>query len=259
MKLGTLVEVLNAVHLSKYVDSPFKQRGGIMLVAPPASLKSTLLGFLQEYPQAIVVSDLNVQSFKGLRTSMVAGHISTLVFSDLEKLYQRHGNVASNLEGHLKGIVDEGFRRPSFEDQRAVCVPAHATVIACMTENFYERKISQWLDDGFARRFIWVHYQLANPEAILRAISRWQPINTTNNGNFIPKVPSNRSINGNLFTDAETQWFEHMLRYHPQRETPLILMRKMAAVLRWKFRKEWKKILRDFEPSLGPNGTRVTL
>jgi hypothetical protein len=257
MKLSTLVEILNAVHLSRYVESPYIQRGGIMLVAPPASLKSSMLQFLTEYPSVMVISDLNVQSFNTMRSDIVAGHVSTLVFSDLEKLYQRHSSVSSNLEGHIKAIADEGFRRPSFQDQRAICIPAHAAVIACMTEDFYERKISQWLNDGFARRFIWAHYALQNPELILDALDKGQLVSLTGNG-FSPLIPASKQIDGKLSSE-ESAIVARILRFHRQRETSTILMRKMVSVLKWKFKKEWKDIVHDFAQSLTPIGAKVTL
>lgn len=258
MKLSTLIEVLNAVHLSRYVESPYKQRGGLMLVAPPASLKSSILDFLTEYPSAMIVSDLNVQSFNTLRSDIVAQHITTLVFSDLEKLYQRHASVSSNLEGHIKALADEGFRRPSYQDQRAISMPAHAAIIACMTEDFYERKIGQWLNDGFARRFIWSHYSLENPDLILDAIRTGTLLNLSSEG-FSPIIPASRKITNHLERN-EVDFLQRMLRYHRQRETPFILLRKIAAVLKWKFPKNgWKKILDDFEPSMLKNGARVTI
>lgn len=257
MRLATLIEVLNAVHLSRYVETPYKQRGGMMCCAPPASLKSSTLDFLTEYPSVMIVSDLNVQSFNLLRSDIVAQHITTLVFSDLEKLYQRHSSVSSNLEGHIKALADEGFRRPSYQDQRAISMPAHAAIIACMTEDFYERKIGQWLNDGFARRFIWCHYSLENPEIILDAIRTGTLLDLSSEG-FSPVIPANRKIVDTL-ERGEVDFLQRMLRYHRQRETPFILLRKIAAVLKWKFRKDWKKILQDFEPSLLKNGAKVTL
>lgn len=257
MKLSTLVEVLNAVHLSRYVQTPFIQRGGIMLVAPPASLKSSCLSFLQEYPSVMMISDLNVQSFNTMRSDIVSGRTSTLVFSDLEKLYQRHSSVSTNLEGHIKAIADEGFRRPSFQDQRAVCIPAHASIIACMTENFYEKKISQWLNDGFARRFIWCHYALENPELILDALDMGQLIRLSDK-TFSPMIPADRRIESDI-TKEESVFIARMLRFHHQRETPTILMRKVLSVLKWKFKREWRTVLNDFAPSLTHTGAKVSL
>lgn len=227
------------------------------MVAPPASLKSSLLNFLTEYPSVMLATDLNVQSFNAMRNDIVAKHVTTLVFSDLEKLYQRHSSVASNLEGHIKALADEGFRRPSFQDQRAICIPAHAAVIACMTESFYEKRIANWLDDGFSRRFIWIHYSLQNPELITDALDQGKLVTLSNN-TFEPKIPLNRQIACEI-SKEEGQYIARLLRYHRQRETSTILMRKIVAVLKWKFSKDWRKITDDFAPSLTPHGARVTL
>jgi hypothetical protein len=260
MKLSTLREIINSVHLSRYVESTFPQRGGLMLVAPPAALKTSILEFLTEYPSAMILSDINVQTLSRLRADISSGHLSTLAFTELEKIYQRHGSVASNVEGHLKAFVDEGFRHASFEDQRTPIHPARCTIIACMTPVFFNKKISDWFDDGFARRFIWCHYHLENPELITEAIGKWELLEL--DGEFVFKTPANRKIPYNL-TPKESELLKRMLRFHKNRETPFILLSKMACALKWRFGDKepdkWIHILKDFEPALGKEGATVTI
>ena len=47
VSVSCMIECLAAAHLSNYVDSPFHERGGIMLVGPPGSLRTTLTRALE--------------------------------------------------------------------------------------------------------------------------------------------------------------------------------------------------------------------
>lgn len=230
-----------------------------MLVAPPAALKTSVLEFLSEYPSVMLLSDINVQTLTKLRGDISSEQISLLGFVEMEKIYQRHASVASNVEGHLKSFVDEGFRHASFEDQRTPIMPARCSIVGCMTPTFYNKKITQWFDDGFARRFVWCHYRLDNPELILDAIKRWSLLEL--DGDFTYRVPTNRRIKFSL-EEKDLQLLDRMLRFHKNRETPLILMSKIACALRWKYDKQpdkWLDILKDFAPSLGKEGAIVTI
>src|SRR5256885_1629489 len=119
MKVTTLMEVISAGHLAKFVDGPFDQRGGIFLVGPPGHLKSTIIKLaLIEYPDTLVLSDINVQEFGRLKNSLIGGRYTTIGFGEFEKLYERNPTTAANLEGTLRGMVEEGFDKLSFESQQ---------------------------------------------------------------------------------------------------------------------------------------------
>lgn len=259
MHIKTLREILNAVHLSRYVEGPYKHRGGLFLVAPPGSLKSSVLEFLDYYPSAMILSDVNVQTLSKLRADISANQITTLIFTELEKIYQRHSSVSANVEGHLKSFVDEGFRHASFEDQRTPIQSARCSIIACVTPAFFNANISRWLDSGFARRFIWAHYHLENPELIVEAISKWELLEL--DGDFTYRLPPNHSIKYSL-TSVETRDLLYMLRHHRNRETSFILLMKIACALKWKYQKtpkKWREIIEDFSPALGKEGAGITI
>jgi len=44
-----------------------------------------------------------------MRDDIAGGRINTLSFLEMEKIYQRHASTSSNIEGHLKAMVEEGF------------------------------------------------------------------------------------------------------------------------------------------------------
>ena len=87
MQVRSLLEVLDAAHLTKFVRSPFSSRGGILLIGPPETLRTTLISSaLEDYPDALVLSDINVKQLIEMREDMSAGKITTLAFTELAKL-----------------------------------------------------------------------------------------------------------------------------------------------------------------------------
>lgn len=259
MTYGSLIEVVSAVHLSRYVTGPYLSRGGLLIVAPAGQLKSTAVELLDLFPDAKVLSDLNVQSMIKLRDDIVAGDIQTLAFSDLEKLYKRHSSVSANLEGILMALVEEGFRKASFQDQRMVSIPARCTVVAAMTMKFYETKITEWSDNGFARRFLIAHYRLANGWKLEQAIAAWRKHHLDHD--FSPRVPASREIPYTV-RDSDQAIIDRMLKHQRSKLTPRILLQRLVCVLRWKFAKQPKRveqILIELEGLLGPNGGTITL
>jgi hypothetical protein len=259
MTYSSLIEIVAAVHLSRYVVSPFPNRGGLILVAPAGQLKSTALEVLDSYPDAKIVSDLNVQSLIKLRDDMIAGEVQTLAFPDFEKLYKRHGAVASNVEGILMALVEEGFRKASFQDQRMVAIPARCAVVGAMTLKFYESMITQWADNGFARRFLIAHYRVSNPWKLEDAIKRWQRHEL--DGSFVSSRPINQEIRYSITPRIEAV-IDRSLKHQRSRLTPRITLAKIASVLAWKFPKEPKRvaaIMNDFAACLGPNGGTLDL
>jgi hypothetical protein len=258
LKLSSLMEVLVAAHLTELVDSPFDQRGGIMLVAPPGNLKSTLIrAAYDHFPDAKVLSDLNIQTLIGLRDDIAAKRLNTLAFTEVEKLYQRHSATAGNIEGHLKAMVEEGFTRASFEDQRMFCLSARCLVAGSLLPVIYRQKYKQWNDNGFLRRFLWVTYTLRDQDALMKAIHDWKKL-TLRNGISYPIM-----MGGKLpykVTEQESRTIRKMIHFQPGQETPYVLMKKIYSILIWKHKgKNAMRILTDFSEGLQREGGQLTL
>lgn len=256
MRANSLLEVIDAGHLSKYVEAPFDQRGGLMIVGPPGSLKSTFIKCsLAEYPNCLIMSDLNVQQLIQLRDDLAGGRYSTIGFLEFEKLYQRAKPTAENLEGHIKALVDEGFTRSSFEDQRMMQLHATAFVVGAMTYSFYSNRFSQWNQSGFARRFLWANIRLKNPQLITDAIHQWTLVSF---GSLARKTPASRHIPYTV-TREESSRILTMLREQPGDATPFITMKKMLCALKWKHGKPAyaMRLLSDFAECLRKNGAAI--
>lgn len=256
MTYQTLIEIVSAAHLSHFVTSPHQSRGGLMIVAPPGGLKTTAIEVLDHYATAKVLSDINVQSLMQMRDDMLAGQIQTIAFTDLEKIYRRHSAVASNVQGIIMAMAEEGFRRASFQDQRMTTLAARCTVIGGMTTKCYETHITDWADTGFARRFLWIHYRMnATLSKLEGAIKKWERY--TIDHDFAVRLPADQSIPSITIPDPIHAKFDACLKHQRSRLTPRLVLQRIYSVLAWKFSKQPKRvnqILDDFLPAITAEG-----
>lgn len=227
----TMIEVLDAAHLTAHLSTPdFPKRGGIMLIGPPGAMKSSFIfSALSYYPSALVLSDLNINSLMACRDELISGRFKTMVFPEYEKLYQRKSDTATNIEGTIKQLVEDGFTRASFEPQGMMSMNARALVIGAITYSFYTNHYEGWKTSGFARRFLWVSIRLRDPDKIMDAVNDWKLISI--DGIERKPIPSesipfhvSREESGKLRAMLSTQ----------SEATPFVLLKKIFAVLKWK-------------------------
>lgn len=258
MKATTMIEILDAAHLAHFVESPFQSRGGLLLIGPPGVLKTTLVRCaVSDYPDARGLSDINVQQLMVMKDDIAGGKYNTLAFYALEKLYQRHSSTAANVEGTIQAFVEEGFTSASFEDQRRQTIVARCMVVGAMTESLHRKKFTEWMDSGFARRFLHCLYRLENNSALMDSVEKWQPLIMDG---ITRKWPSNRIIPRAKISPEETQMIRRSLRFQPGETTPYQLLLKIYSVLRWKYpQAKARSIYMDFSQCLTQNGAIMTL
>lgn len=257
MKFSSLVEVTSAVHLAPRVAGELSdERGGLMLAAPPGQLKTTAIEYLEQFPKAKLISNITNKSLTSLRQDFLSGEIVTMGFPDYDMIYKRHGSVASQIEGTLMSLMGEGWRNPAFSDQRVDVLKARCTILGGITIKCYEEKISEWIDSGFARRFLWSKFTLKNPELLEESISKWKRFEL--DGDFILKLPANKIPH--TLTDNQGTKVLYQLRFQNDRKLPQMMAQRIISVLCWKHgvKKGWE-IWDDFAPSLGRDGAQIVL
>jgi len=259
MQVRSLLEVLDAAYLSKFVQSPFSPRGGILLIGPPETLRTTFIeNVFADYPDALVLSDINVKQMLEMREDMSAGKITALAFSELAKLYARNPAVAKNIEGHIMALVEEGMSLASFQDKRMASSKARVFVVAACTEKFYGQRFTEWMDSGFARRFLHCQYRLDNAWALAdsqeaRRLIEFDTIRR--------KIPGNRVIRWDVDAN-EMHFIRRTLKFQFRKgiSTPFHLAANIFCVLKWKYDGiEAKKLWLDFSECMQDSSALLVL
>jgi hypothetical protein len=265
LRVATLIEALCAVHLSSYVDAPFQERGGLMLVGPPSVLKTTLLEIVSRaYYDAVTVSDINARTLDDLRDQIAAKQIRTLVVPELRKLYERHSQTSSNVEGTIRALVAEGFGAASFNDGRVNQLRARATFMSAMQPKFQVEHFKAWEDSGFNRRFLWALVNMADPHLLDRAVEDWKLIDFP--VRHLPPAPVT-SLIPNSTTREERAEIRRLVRFQPggAQSIQMALLVKMLSVLKWWYKMSGRRereavtAVRDFSAALGKEGAELIL
>lgn len=239
--IRAFIEALCAAHLSTYVYSPFSDVGGVIIVGPPGALKTTMLRVaVSHFPNVTEASDLNVTSLTDLRPAFAAKTQRTLMCPEFAKIYERDPRSAENVEGHIRALVDEGFRAPSFKNQQMARLTAHAVFLSAITEEFREDKYKKWNDSGFNRRFLWPLIRMARPEILEEAADHWKPLDFRMK--YLPGLPVSTSI-PNMTKASERHRIRQFLRFQPgpTHTTQAHLLTRMLAVLKWWYRIEERR------------------
>lgn len=261
MYINSLIEFIDAAVDTKFVQGPYEERGGVMLVGYPGSFKTTILKMAMEpHPDVVIISDLNVQQWIKIRDDFVTGRYSALGFTDFEKIYQRHLSTATHIEGIIKGLVAEGYGTSPSGDSRMPVIPARALVVGAMTNACMEQRYDEWQKSGFLRRFLWIVISVQNQNKIAEAIRGWKKIDFGK----LAFRPANRQIEVEISKERTTQ-LENMMKEQPGfNGVGYVTLKKIAAVLEWKYTnnggpKKVQQILDDVGPALSKNGGRIVL
>lgn len=258
MRVNSLIEFLDAAADTKFVTGPFEERGGVMMVGPPGSFKTTIIeNAMENHPDAIVCSDLNVHQWLKMKDEFVSKRYSVLAFPEYEKIYQRHPATSANLEGIVKALVSEGYGTGPGGDPRMPRIKARACVIGGITTDCFERHYELWQKNGFLRRFIWIILAVKNPDAIVESIRKWERIDFGKIG----FRPANRQIKVAI-SDERSRQLEKMMKSQPGLYgTAYVLLKKITAVLDWKYSSNGKtdELLGELVRCLSKTGDEITL
>jgi len=232
MKLSTLMRVMWAASHSHCVISPFQQHGGMMLITPPGHLKTSIMNRIADTCiTAMPLSDINSASLHQMRQDMINERLRTLFLLDMQKCYERASSTASNIEGTLRAMIEEGFGMPSWQArQGAVVSMARCMLIAGGTQEWYSTHLDNWRKTGFSRRLLWCHYYVTGQHAIQEAIFGDTPLVF----DFQPvRIPFGLRIP--MVVDRSLdEWFQHLMRHQEgSTGTPMILIRRIYTVLLW--------------------------
>jgi len=264
VRAHTMIEVLCAAHLSSYVASNLKERGGMILVGDPATLKSALLSAIEKnYYNAVSLSDINARALADLRGQLASASIRSLVLPEIAKLFER-GNqgTAEHVIGTMRALVAEGFQAAAFEDSRINRTTAYCTVLGAMPPSLQAFRFAQWEAAGFNRRFLWPLLVMQDGEVL--EMSRIEQRLLDLDLPQYPPIPGNGYI-PNDTTREERVTCRALVKYQPggSHVTQLELLVRILAVLQWWYpmigrpRTGAIETVREFARSLGRGGARL--
>lgn len=235
--IRTLIDSVRALHLSVYLDSPFHHSGGMMIVGEPGTWKTTVLEFLETYETALILSDVNSKSLQKIRGRLTNNSIRTLVFPELQKLYERDPRTALNVEGSIRQLVEEGYHSASFEDASVTRFTARAMVMGAMTTAFRDLNWERWEQSGFSRRFIWIVIRLERPEILLDSVELWERAKIDGDYLSMP-APSRGERIPNLLTSKDRAQLRPLVSNQPPpMNLQFELLCRIACVLRYYYRR----------------------
>jgi len=220
--------------MTSYVKSELKSRGGVMLLSPPGQFKTSILvGTIQPLPRSIVASDINMQTLGGMKADIAAGTVTSLVFPELPKIYERHHSSASNVMGCLRAIADEGFSSASYEDSRIQTMIARAAIFAAMPVDFHTRHWTEWKQSGFLRRFLWSMYVISDKSAAQEKISRLEKLDL-NRGSLV-QYPALDCLDYTVLKNESNKLLSTLRDQDGGPELCWVLAQKILSVLQWSY------------------------
>lgn len=226
------MEFIDGVQLTNYVDHPLPQKGGVMLVGPPETFRTSIVDLaLKPYRDALVLSDINVQTLSNMKSDFNRERIRTLAFREFSKLFERDPRTANHLLGVLRALGGEGYTTPPGRDPRMASTPAYALIISCMTEAFYANNFKRWEEDGFARRFIWLTY---NVKGTYKATDRLLAKQLYPFDGIPRRYPGHREIPFAIRKE-EKEKLKTMMKEQRGETLPILLLAKVLSALRWKY------------------------
>lgn len=259
MKPNNFIEWIAAAADSRFVTGPFYERGGLMIIGPPGSFKTTMIETaLEQNPECMIVSNMNAKQWAQIRSDFVNKTKTCIAMGEFELLYKRNQATAQMCEGIFHQLASEGNLGSQMSDPTMQRAKARALVIGGITVDCYERRFRDWKESGFARRFLWMLVHVDDPEKILRAIREWKRIDF----GAVYMKPANGQILMDL-TERESLMCESILKTQIGLQgTGYVLMKKIVCVLKWKYKrspKRFQEIIEDVAPAFSERGAELIL
>lgn len=142
-------------------------------------------------------------------------------------------------------------------------VPARCFLVLCLTPGMLRRKGHAWKESGFARRFLWINYAIANPEVKAAAQNRWEkvPIGDLRIPWPIEKLPMKNSV-------EENESIQDLVSEQPggDQSIQFQILARTYQILKWHYRQRRgndrhtpRNIMGSIEPLLKRTGGQVEL
>lgn len=165
-----LITFLQAAHVAQDTACSLEARGGILLVAYPEQLKTTMVNAAYRvYPEVHRTSDMNVQDFSAFRRDLLTQRYDSVAFLDYQKIWERDDRTSKGVEGVIRALADEGWYGV-LAGQQLKGTPARCFFVLCLTPTLYDSSLQRWTESGFLRRFLTIRYVFKGRRLLEEAI-----------------------------------------------------------------------------------------
>ena len=256
-----LIQFIQAAHVSQQTDWNFEARSGIILCAPPESLKTTIvLKALDNYNNTDCLSDMNARQFNNYRDRLLNGRFHTLAFLDYQKVWERDESTSANTEGIIRALTDEGWK--GHPERSEFSMLARAFIVLCITSSMWEERAKHWERTGFSRRFLFMHYRFTDLETLVDAIGENHPYQLSHDAQV--RWPSDRIPM--TVDDKEFQFLRLALKKQVGVLVPLQFLKRIYNTLKWHYAQTMpndkegaERVFMNCMPLLKPEGGALVI
>jgi hypothetical protein len=212
--------------------------GGLMLVAPSGSLKSSLLTAIANvYPsRCICDSNWYYRKLMKLCGSFYNRSIRSIIIPELASIYAGDPRTGGRMEQMFQQMAGEGSFSTNENDTRWSRYEMRATIFAALTPEFATKHHEGW-EEGFHRRFFWAYLAMESDEILLDYLIQWRKANIEMN---LPIMEPSDGVIPDLLSVAEKKQLAILLQdqkaFGPN-HTRFVVFCKAVSVLRWHYKR----------------------
>lgn len=224
-----------------------------MLIASPESLKTTFIeSVFKNFESAIVLGDLTTAQMSDVREDIANRRYTTIALPEFQKIYDRDPRVASNIEGSLKLLMEEGFSYIPGGPVDLKPKTAKALVILGVLDSLFSQRYQRWKQSGLLRRMLMVKWVLDKPYLLSKAVDRWERLCIRAEKPW--SIPIDLSIPHEV-SEKEQKLLSLWCKEQAGMSTPKVLLHRILSVLRWRYKSRKERdvsisIVKDFSECL---------
>lgn len=236
--ISDFMDMLCAIHFSSYVPSPIQDAGGIAVVGPSGTLKSTVITSVSNLYPAKCICDSNWYFGKLVKMggSFYNRSIRSIIVPELSSIYAGDPRTSGRIENMFQQMAGEGSFSTNEADSRFCRYEMRATIFFALTPEFCSKMNKKW-EEGFHRRFLWAFIAMENDEILLDYLIKWKRAEIEISR---PIMEPATGVIPDLLTEKEKRKVSDLLinqKVFGPNHTRFVTYTKAISVLRWHYKR----------------------
>lgn len=236
--ISDFMDMLCALHFSSYVPSPIQDAGGIAVVGPSGSLKSTTITSISNLYPSKCICDSNWYFGKLVKMggSFYNRSIRSIIVPELSSIYAGDPRTSGRIENMFQQMAGEGSYSTNESDSRFCRYEMRATIFFALTPEFASKMNKKW-EEGFHRRFLWAFIAMESDEILLDYLISWRRAEIEISK---PIMEPATGVIPDLLSDKEKRKVSDLLvnqKVFGPNHTRFVVFSKAISVLRWHYKR----------------------